>query len=297
MKFPLRCATIITLVCVCAAAFPQTADPVARVFHPAPPLPSYDVATIKPVDLAGSTTLNGMRFFRGTTIREFIRTAYSPTFAQLAPSQVIGGPEWIDKDEYIITSKPPADLEIAMKKMRADERTPQEHSMQQSLLAERFHLKVHFEVREMPVYTLVPAKGGLKIKQVDAPAPREPGSPPPPPPSAKGPLPPGVMMTTITNGGALTVRARATTITGLLRLISSQLGETGNRPIIDRTGFTGFFDIDELKWASLTSANSEPSDLPTLPTALEESLGIKLVATKGPVEVVVIDSIDHPSEN
>jgi len=289
-------AAIVTVVCLCATLSAQTAAPVARVFHPAPPLPSYDVATIKPVDVAASS-VNGRRIFRGSTVREYIRTAYAPTIAQLAPSQVIGGPDWIDKDEYIITSKPPADLEVAMKKMRSDERVPQDHAMQQSLLSERFHLKVHFEVREMPVYTLVPAKGGLKIKPVEAPVPRDPGSPPPPFPSANGPLPAGTMMTMMGPNGMRAVRARATTMTGLVRLLSSQLGETGSRPIIDQTGFTGFFDIDELKWTSLTSTTAEPSDLPTLPTALEESLGIKLVATKGPVEVVVIDSIEHPSEN
>src|SRR6185312_1486958 len=236
---------------------------------------------------------------RGTTVREYIRTAYAPTIAQLASAQVIGGPEWIDKDEYVITAKPSAEVEVAMKKMRSDERVPEDHAMQQSLLAERFHLKVHFEVREMPVYTLVPAKGGLKIKPVEAPVPRDPGSPPPPFPSANGPLPAGTMMTMMGPNGMRAVRARGTTMTGLMRLLSSQLGETGNRPIIDQTGFTGFFDIDEMKWAALDSAapSDSTADLPTLPTALEESLGIKLVATKGPVEVVVIDSIDRPTEN
>src|SRR6185312_14777583 len=130
-----------------------TADPVARVFHPTPPLASYDVATIKPY--VATTAPNGMIFGRGITLREYIRTAFAPTIAQLASAQVIGGPEWIDKDQFSITGKPSAEVEVAMKKMRSDERVPQDHAMQQSLLAERFHLKVHFEVREMPVYTLV----------------------------------------------------------------------------------------------------------------------------------------------
>ncbi len=94
------------------------------------------------------------------------------------------------------------------------------------------------------------------------------------------------------------VRARATTMANFVGWISGQTDDTGGRPVIDQTGFTGFFDIDNMKWAALDSANaSESSDLPSLTTALEESLGIKLVSTKGPVEVVVIDSIDHPSEN
>lgn len=301
MKRPTRSAPILALVWLCAIASAQAADPaqtaIARVFHPAPPLPSYDVATIKPY--VPATAPNGMIFGRGTTVREYIRTAYAPTIAQLASAQVIGGPEWIDKEQFSITGKPSGEVELAMKKMRSDERVPLDHAMQQSLLAERFHLKVHFEVREMPVYALVPAKGGLKIKPVDAPIPRDPSAPPPPPPTLNGPLPAGTMMTMMGPKGMRAVRARGTTMTGLMRLLSSQLGETGNRPIIDQTGFAGFFDIDEMKWAALDSAapSDSSSDLPSLTTALEESLGIKLLSTKGSVEVVVIDSIDHPTEN
>jgi uncharacterized protein (TIGR03435 family) len=78
------------------------------------------------------------------------------------------------------------------------------------------------------------------------------------------------------------------------------MANTGDRPVIDQTGFTGHFDIDNLKWSSSQPAaadSSSPSDAPSLETALGETLGLRLVATKGPVEVVVIDSIDRPSEN
>jgi uncharacterized protein (TIGR03435 family) len=106
------------------------------------------------------------------------------------------------------------------------------------------------------------------------------------------------MMMMMSPGGVTTVRAGATTMASLTSLISRQLGETGNRPVLDQTGFIGNYNIDELKWAPLTSADaSTPSDAPSLDTALEETLGIKLISTKGPVEVVVIDSLDHPTEN
>ncbi len=137
--------------------------------HPAPPLLSYEVDTIKPE--VPVTYPNGSTVYPGTTLLQYIRAAYSPNSGALPPSQVIGGPEWIDKDKYDIQGKPSPDLEVALKKMTNEDRSAQTRSMQQSLLAERFHLKVHFEVRQMPVYTLVPAKGGLKIKAVDAPAP------------------------------------------------------------------------------------------------------------------------------
>jgi uncharacterized protein (TIGR03435 family) len=300
-------AALLTLLTLSASA--QTADPaqtpVARVFHPTAPLPSYDVATIKPDEPAGTTAPNGMRFFRGLTIRQYIRNAYGPG-TPLATAQLIGGPDWIDKDKYDINGKPSPDLEVAMKKMTNEDRSAQTRSMQQSLLAERFHLKVHFEVREMPVYVLAPAKGGLKIKAVEAPPARDPGTPlqppPPPAPGQKPPMPAGMMFVMMKSNGERTMRAHATQMPNLLNLIGQQ-GGVGDRPIIDQTGFTGYFDFD-LTFAPLTAAASSPdsngalsSDAPSLTTALEETLGLKLVSTKGPVEVIVIDSIDHPSEN
>lgn len=272
----------------------NAAAPLARVFHPTPPLPSFDVATIKlsvPV-----TSPNGMVVLRDDTVREYIRTAYSPRAGGLPSTQVIGGPEWIDKDTYAITGKPSADLEVAMQKMSLADRSQQNRAMQQSLLADRFHLKVHFEVREMPVYALVPAKGGLKIKAVEPPAPRDPSGPPPPL-SPRGPLPAGTVMV----GGAAnarTLRGHFIPMDRFIAALNNNLQGTGDRPILDETGFTGNFDFD-LTWAPLTAAadSSSSSGAPSLETALEETLGLRLVATKGPVEVVVIDSVDRPSEN
>lgn len=291
-------ASILALIALgfTVTASAQTPDSIARVFHPSAPLPSYEVATIKPVDpnRAGA----GGMMLMGQTPRDFIRRAYAPTFVELAPSQVVGGPEWINREEYVIHGKAPAELETAMQKMNTENQVMRDHSMEQSLLADRFRLKVHFEIREMPVYALEPARGGLKIKQVASPLPRDPGAGPTPPIPAGQPLGAGTMMTWLGAGGVRTVNAHATTMSALARLLSGQLGDTGNRPIIDQTGFTGYFDITDMKWASLPSADSATSsDLPSLPTALEESLGIKLVPTKGTVEVVVIDSIEHPSEN
>ncbi len=282
--------------------FAQTADPaqtaIARVFHPPAPLPSYDVATVKPA--VNVSAPNGMILMGGTTVRQYIRSAYGSGSAQLAPAQVIGGPDWLEKDRYDIQGKPSPDLEVAMKKMTNDDRGAQTRMMQQSLLAERFHLKVHFEVREMPVYVLVPAKGGLKIKPVDGPTPRDPNSPLPlPTPGKAPPIPAGMMATAMMANGARTMTAHATQMANLIGFLGNQ-GGIGSHPILDQTGFTGSFDINDLTFAPLNAsadASNAAPDAPSLATALEDSLGIKLIATKGPVEVVVIDSIDHPSDN
>jgi uncharacterized protein (TIGR03435 family) len=97
-----------------------------------------------------------------------------------------------------------------------------------------------------------------------------------------------------------TINAGAADMHVLINILRSQ-SEIDGKPILDKTGFTLNFDIVNLEWARLTTASSDnsvaDSDAPSLFTALEDTLGLKLTPTKGPVEVLVIDSIDHPSEN
>lgn len=146
-------------------SFAAGQSPAVRLFHPDGPLPSYEVATIKPPDPARPY---------GTTVRQFIQQAYGGVrmaavrMDRPQPNvQVVGGPAWIDKDQYVILGKPSEQDRSAMNDMSQLERSRRTEMMDQMLLAERFHLKAHFAVREMPVLELVPAKGGLKITPVD----------------------------------------------------------------------------------------------------------------------------------
>jgi uncharacterized protein (TIGR03435 family) len=268
-------------------------SPELLLFHPSGPLPSYEVATIKPLDpntadrvvkLPPGASLNPL------SIRRYIMDAYGAKYA----AQVIGGPDWLNKDSYVIHGKVPDDLEAVLQKMTPQDRIDQNRSMQQSLLADRFHLKAHFETRVLPVYELVPAKGGLKITEVPAPPERKPGDPPIRD-CAGDPLPPGSSMSSFNSNGLRVLNARAIKMQLLARIIG---GDAGDRPIVDHTGFTGYFDIKDLTWAPLgdASADSAP-DAPSLIGALEKTLGIKLVPAKDPIEVLVIDHIEKPSEN
>jgi len=278
----------------------QTAQPKPELllFHPTGPPLSYEVATIKPVD--SNTADRVVRLPPGFTlsplsIRRYIMDAYGATYQ----TQVVGGPEWLNKDPYDIKGKVPDDLEAAMQKMNNAERSDQDHMMRQSLLADRFHLKAHFETRVLPVYELVPAKGGLKITAVPAPPEYKSGDSPPPPPAPGKELPPGSMMTMMNNNGLRVLNARAIQMPLLARTISfSGATEIENRPIVDHTGFTGYFDIKDLTWAPLSAADATNApDAPSLSEALQQKLGIKLVSAKDPIEVLVVDSIDRPSPN
>jgi uncharacterized protein (TIGR03435 family) len=302
MRIAYHLAAAFALLTLAGPAFSgsaQTAQPKPELllFRPSGPPLSYDVATIKPIDsntadrvvklppgAARSTSLSPL------SIRRYIMNAYGAIYA----AQVIGGPDWLNKDAYTINGKAPDELEAAMQKMTFADRNDQTHSMQQSLLAERFHLKAHFETRVLPVYEIVPAKGGLKITEVPAPPEFKPGDPPPR--FRPGdPLPPGTSMTMLNSNGLRVFNGRAIKMQALIRPIGP---DAGDRPIVDHTGFSGYFDVKDLTWAPLGDASATNSpDAPSLTVALQEKLGLKLVPAKDPIEVLVIDSIDRPTEN
>jgi bla regulator protein blaR1 len=282
-----------TLACTLPESAPTKPKPELLLFHLSGPLPSYEVATIKPLD--PNTASDVVRLPPGgslspLSIRRYIMDAYGALY----PPQIVGGPDWLNKDAYVINGKVPDDLGAAFQKMTREDHTNQNRMMQQCLLADRFHLKAHFETRTLPVYELVPAKGGLKITEVPAPPEHKPGDPPLQPRPGDS-LAPGSMMTTPNSNGLRVLNGRAIKMQLLTRVIG---GDVGDRPIVDHTGFTGYFDITDLTWAPLgdAAATSQP-DVPSLPGALEGKLGLRLVPAEDPIEILVIDRIERPTPN
>jgi uncharacterized protein (TIGR03435 family) len=268
------------------------AKPELVLLHGSDTLPSYEVATVKPLNSEAASSMvklpPGMSV-NPLSIRRYIMDAYGAINAQ----QIVGGPDWLGKDSYQINAKVPEELAAAMKTMTRDQRNDQTHLMQQRLLAERFRLKAHFETRILPVYELVPAKGGLKISAVAAPPDYKPGEQPPPPRPGT-PLPPGTMMTQRKSNGVRMLNGRAIRMQLLTRIFADDLGE---RIVVDHTGFTGYFDMTDFTWAGVEDGGGAAPDAPSLFSALEEQLGLKLVPAKDPIEVLVIDGIERPSEN
>ncbi len=274
---------------------------IGQMYHPAGPLPSYEVATIKKADANASgaplRTEGGWVSRQGGPLRTYILSAYG--VSSLSNAQLVGGPAWVNSDRYVIQAKASDEERAAMDKMSDSGRRDENCKMQQALLAERFKLKAHFETREMQVYDLEPAKGGLKVKEVVAPPKldRNAGPPPPPPPppspgSGPPPMQPGMIMMG-RSAATSTLRGMALNMGQMTNLLRNTL-EVDGKPIADKTGFKGYFDID-MMWANLGA--STDTDAPSLFTALEEKLGLKLKAAKGMVEVLVIDSIERPTEN
>jgi uncharacterized protein (TIGR03435 family) len=164
-----------------------------------------------------------------------------------------------------------------MKTMSNVDQQREKELMMQSLLADRFQFKAHFEAREMPVYELTIAKGGSKLRD------------------SADPTKPRVSV------GSSMVRGTST-----LQFLIDALQcspDLGRRKIIDKTGLTGIYDYS-LKWSPMQAASAAGSaaapagvEGPDLFTAIEDQLGLKLVPTKGPGEVLIIDRIEQPTPN
>jgi uncharacterized protein (TIGR03435 family) len=193
-------------------------------------------------------------------------------------ARIFGGPKWLASERFDIEAEMEPSIAEQLRKLSRDQRKLQMQAAFQQLLADRFHLQVHWDTRELPVYALVVAKNGPKLK---APKTPEQGSGTS---SGNG----------LIAGNSLTVAEIAQTLT---QEASTELG----RVVLDRTGIAGRYDIT-LKWTPDTSndptSGSSPIDAgPSLFTAIQEQLGLKLEPSKGPVQVLVIDNVDMPSEN
>ncbi|MFC5862983.1 TIGR03435 family protein [Acidicapsa dinghuensis] len=258
-------------------------------------LPQFEVATVKPShpsDDQQSLLLSPGRFtMENMPIKELIRFAYGLK----SEDQLSGVPAWAASDRFDIVAKESESQTQILDKLPGEQRMEQVRLMAQSLLAERFGLRVSHESRELPVYVLVVAKNGSKLT---------PAAPPPAPPAENekpGDPPRKTGMHGIRRSGPGELQGMSATIDLLVNVLSHQ-PDLGNRLVLDQTGLTGLYDWT-LKWAPVNAEPGEPEasagdpSEPALFTALQEQLGLKLESQKAPVDVVVIDRIEKPSPN
>jgi uncharacterized protein (TIGR03435 family) len=204
------------------------------------------------------------------SLKDLLQFAYD-----LPKSQILGGPPWLDSTMFDIDAKSDPSIDAELQALPSDQARHRKQLMVQALLADRFKLTAHQETRQLPVYSLVVAKGGPKFK------------------------PSGMNGTTISTGRSrLHVAGTDDTIAILARELAQVLG----RVVLNNTGISGRYDLT-LQWtpddASTTPPNGAPD--PNLPpgifTAIQEQLGLKLESTKGPVPVLVLDHVETPSAN
>ena len=255
-------------------------------------VPAFDVVSVKPNKSDG----NMVRIMAkpdgysasNVSLKMLVQAAYG-----IREDLISGAPSWADSARFDIDAKVAGSDVDALKKLSPEQR----RLILQPLLADRFKLKAHTETKQLPVYELVLAKGGSKLKEA---APGDTYAN-----GIKGPD--GVGRGGMMRVGRGQLTAQAVPTTSLVNMLSQQL----HRTVLDKTGLTGKYDL-ELNWTpdhgsdpmfkgpegSPQRGDAAPdASGPSIFTALQEQLGLKLQSAKGPVETLVIDHVEMPSEN
>ena len=284
----------------------------------APARPQFEVASLKPnngcenTPRAGNFSPSPGRLeMPCVDLQNLIQAAFG-TFGDgvginTQPLHTEGGPSWIESEHYSLSAK--ADGPVRTEMLAGP--------MLQALLEERFRLKTHRETREMPVYAMTVAKGGLKVQPLaegactpldltHPPAPPKPGGPPP--------NLCGVMMLGRTGNGDMMIEVRGLTMTQLAQRLSGRV----DRTIVDKTGITGKFNFHleftpdpYIRGQGVPAGRggevgdrANPGDLapssdpgPNLFVALQEQIGLKLSSDQGPVSFLIIDHVEKPTAN
>ena len=238
-------------------------------------VPTFEVAAIRPAnpDSESGTLVNltpggGLRAVNAT-LKDLIETGY-----QVRSFQILGGPPWTAAAKYDITATAATD-ELT----RSIERQPGNSEVRlkvQVLLRDRFQLQVHREIRTVPIYSLIVAKNGIKADSLKATS-----------RAAKG-----------INASRGAMLGEAATMANLAAKLSNLL----DRPIENSTGLDGRYDF-RLQWTPELDPPAANGGVagdrfgPSIFTALQEQLGLRLESTKGPVEVLIIDQAERPSAN
>ena len=220
----------------------------------------YEVVSVKPANPElsqggishSARSTKGQWEARNLYLKDFIRSAY-----RINDNQIAGGPNWLGTAGWDVDAKYPAGA------------TPAQYpQMMQAMLADRFHLKVHWETRTLPVYLLVIAKNGLKLKESSDPQ--------------------------SMSAGMRMIKYSAASMQELADQLAGYLG----KQVLDRTELKGRYSID-LQFAQVDPGSPDASTetRPSIFQALQEQAGLRLDSGRGPVQVLVIDSAEKPSEN
>lgn len=282
------------LMAACAVFAPTAFVPGLFLSAQTPPSAAFEVASVKPNKGGDGRIMLGMQpggRFNATNVpvRMLLRQAFN-----IQEFQIVGGPDWLGSDRFDVVAKAPDGAEFTADSMRP---------MLRSLLVERFKLAFHNESRDMPVYFLMRARpdgklgAGLMPAAIDCAAVmrgRRGGGPPLAPPQPGQKMECGFMM------GPGRMNVGGMPMSNLAQALSPLVG----RIVLDKTELTGNYDF-ELNYSPEGLGSGAPPilnggpipidpNMPTIFTALQEQLGLKLDSQRGPVDVVVIDRLEQP---
>ncbi len=292
-KLLLAAAGVLALAAPVAIGLLHAPVLAAQTSAAAEPLLAFEVASIKPSDPAERGTMiqfapGGRLVVKNAPLKSLITLAYD-----LQDFQISGGPAWVSTARYDVTAKADAvTAEDDPHQIKTDEQREKFQQRQrmriQALLADRFQLKVGRTTKELPIYALKVAKNGPKMQES-----KEEG---------------GNQFQGVRMSGPGHVTAGKVGMQFLTRVLAHSAG----RPVIDQTGLTGKYDFklewtpDQSQMGAFGGPGPGPDGLrpppvdpngPSIFTAVEEQLGLKLESQKGPVEMLTIDAVEKPSEN
>lgn len=246
----------------------QTSDP---ALHRSPPA-SFDVAAIhqhisEPHEHNSIWSSDTDSHFRAANVSliGLIHWAY-----QMPETRIVNAPGWAGSTHFNIEASSDASVDEKMSHLDSNAGSLEKRTMVRTLLADRFKLVTHSETRELPVYELVAAKGAPKLGETK----RE-----------------GTTM----NHGRAHIQVEGS---NSFAILAEELSKEVGRPVIDKTGVAGRYDL-EVRWTpdNMTASGASADTPPSIFTALEEQLGLKLKSAKAPIPVLVIDHAEMPSEN
>lgn len=270
-RFRLNLMALVCILAPCGYVLAQAASaPTAErsAVTPAALPTAYDVVSIRPHKEDSSGIGAHWRSMPdGLSGTMSVLSLITGAYRVISLDQITGIPDWAKSEDFDVEAKLDPENAEALNRLPRDDRLHQNMILMRALLTDRFKMKAHVETKELPVYNLVIAKGGLKIKEAATAHPR------------------GYSV------GPGSIKGESMLMPSLVGNLSPRAG----RIIIDKTGLTGKYEVN-LTWAEENDPNATGTG-PSLFTALEEQLGLKLEPAKALLDVVVIDHIERPSEN
>jgi bla regulator protein blaR1 len=228
---------------------------------------SFEAAIVRP---SGPKSIFQSKLTRSEFIvtRHTLQMLIQTSYPDLPPWRISGGPSWATTDQWDLVAKLPAAAPPDQERLyRATEQ------MLRNFLAEEFRLETHFVQKEQPVYYLVLAKDGPKLKPSEA----------------------GAASFQFTAGGIEIRHKTMQEFTGSL-YCPNCLRQAADRPVFDKTGLSGYYDLT-LNWSPSNIANETAAAGPSIFTALEEQLGLKLQPGRATVDFLVIDRAERPQSH
>lgn len=270
---------------VAGAAAAGTVDGAAYV-----PTMTFDVASVRPVKVANLSSISigggwidphtSMLRLQNSPLNNLLYIAYG-----IHTYEMVGLPDWPWPTLFTIEAKSDTDADEKLVKLSDKDAMAEKRHMLQALLADRFSLRSHWETREGPIYNLVVSKAGRLEGAKGATAEQLKNW-------GDGDIPQLIQQG---NGRGGELVGHACPMPYLVKTLADQF----NRPITDKTGRTGKYDFS-LKYGTIRVSDGRPDEsdpTPSLEDAIQDQIGLKLESAKGPIQVLVIDHIEKPSEN